>query len=115
MISSVRNNIAAVFAYSTKMGVHGYNIANVNTDGYKKYRGDIVELSNGSVGTDIHQVHTPGIPYYDARSSTLRDTSNVNLTEEFTQMIPTEIGYKANLKMISAYDDILGSLLDIFG
>ena len=114
MISSVHNNIAAVFSHSTKMGVNGYNIANVNTDGFKKYRADIVELSNGSVGTDIHQVDTPGIPYYDPGSQTMKETSNVNLAEELTQLIPAEIGYKANLKMISAYDEMVGTLLDIF-
>ena len=115
MISTIQNNIAALYAHSAKMGVHGYNIANVNTDGFKKYRVDIVQSSNCSVGTDIDQVNTPGIPYYDPSSQTMRETSNVDLAEEFTQMIPSQIGYKANLKMISAYDEMLGSLFDIFG
>ena len=115
MVSSIQNNISAVFTYGTKMGVHGYNIANVNTDGYKKYRADIVELSHGSVRADVRRVETPGISYYDPSSQSIRETSNVNLAEEFAQIIPTEIGYKANLKMISAYDEVIGGVLDILG
>lgn len=36
MISSVYNNISALFAFGAKMGVNANNLANVNTDAFKK-------------------------------------------------------------------------------
>ncbi|PLX47498.1 MAG: hypothetical protein C0613_13835 [Desulfobulbaceae bacterium] len=39
--------------------------------------------------------------------------SNVDLTRELTTMLITQAGFKANVKMIQAGDEMIGSLLDI--
>ena len=114
MFPSIQKNISAISAFGAKMGVHAYNIANAATDRFKKYRADIVELSHGSIKTDVSEVSTPGYFYYDPGIQAMRETSNVNLAEELVQTIPTSIGYKANRKMISAQNEMLGTLLDIF-
>ncbi|MFH2045021.1 MAG: flagellar basal body rod C-terminal domain-containing protein [Pseudomonadota bacterium] len=113
MINSVYNNVSALFAFSTKMGVSGNNLANVNTDEFKKSRTDIVELSNGSVDAQISVVDTPGALYSEPGDPTIREMSNVDIAEEIVQTIPTQHGYEANLKMISIYDEMLGSVIDI--
>lgn len=113
MISSIYNNISAIFAFGTKMGVRANNLANVNTDEFKKSRVDIVETSHGNVGTEIRKVDTPGSLYSEPGDPTIRETSNVDIAEEIVQTIPTQYGYEANLKMISAYDEMLGSIIDI--
>ena len=41
-----------------------------------------------------------------------KELSNVDLADEMTGMIPTEIGYKANLKTLRAHDEMIGTLLD---
>ncbi|MBU1053022.1 MAG: flagellar basal body protein [Proteobacteria bacterium] len=113
MINSVYNNVSALFAFSTKMGVCGNNLANVNTDEFKKSRTDIVELSNGSVDAQISEVDTPGSLYSEPGDQTIREMSNVDIAEEIVQTIPTQHGYEANIKMISVYDEMLGSVIDI--
>jgi flagellar hook protein FlgE len=46
---------------------------------------------------------------------TERELSNVDLTEEMTEMIVTQHGYTANLKSIETEDEMLGAALDIVG
>jgi flagellar hook protein FlgE len=114
MIPSIQNNISAISAFSIKMGVHGNNIANASTDGFKKKRADIVELSHGSVKAQVSIVNTPGTSYYDSGTQSIREASNVDIIEELAQTRPNTIAYKANLKILSIYDEIMGSILDIF-
>ncbi len=113
MISSVYNNISALFAFGTKMGVNANNLANVNTDAFKKSRADIVETSHGSVEAEVSRVDTPGSLYSEPGDPAIREMSNVDIAEEIVQTIPTQNGYLANLKMISVYDEMLGNVIDI--
>ncbi|RPH48884.1 MAG: flagellar biosynthesis protein FlgC [Desulfobacteraceae bacterium] len=113
MISSVYNNISALFAFGTKMGVNAGNLANVNTDEFKKSRADIVETSHGSVEARINRVDTPGQLYSEPGDPEIRQMSNVDIAEEVVQTIPIRHGYEANLKMISVYDELLGSVINI--
>jgi len=113
MISSVYNNISALFAFGTKMGVHADNLANVNTDEFKKSRADIVETSHGDVEAEVSRMETAGVLYSEPGNPEIGEMSNVDIAEEIVQTIPTQIGYEANLKMISVYDEMLGSILNI--
>jgi flagellar basal-body rod protein FlgC len=117
MITNVSSNLSALRAYGTKMGVHADNVANVNTDGYKKNRALLKEGPNQSVGVDIQKMDTPGAVYerYEGHESVEKETSNVDLAEEFTGMMTTQHAYSANLKVVKTQDEILGSLLDIMG
>lgn len=117
MITNVSSNLSALRAYGTKMGVHADNVANVNTDGYKKNRALLKEGPNQSVDVDIQKVDTPGAVYerYEGHERVEKETSNVDLTEEFPAMMTTQHAYKANLKVVQAQDEVLGSLLDIMG
>ncbi len=60
MIASLGHNLAALKAFGTKMDVTAKNIANVNSDGYKKSRATLVEDPKGSVGVDIDRVDLTG-------------------------------------------------------
>ncbi len=113
MISSVYNNISALFAFGAKMGVNANNLANVNADAFKRSRTDIVETSHGSVKAEVSRVDTPGPLYSEPGDPTIREMSNVDIAEEVVQTIPTQNGYQANLKMISVYDEMLGSIISI--
>ena len=113
MISSVYNNISALFAFGTKMCVNANNLANTNTDEFKKSRADTVETSHGDVEAEVSRVDTPGTLYSEPGDPTVRETSNVDIAEEIIQTIPTQHGYQANLKMISVYDEMLGSIINI--
>jgi len=107
MISSVYNNISALFAFGAKMGVNAGNLANVNTDDFKKRNADIVETLNGNVSVEVSVSESPGALYSEPGDPAIRETSNVDIAEEIVQTIPTQHGYQANLKFISVYDEML--------
>ena len=117
IMDAVGSALSALSAFQKKSEVTANNIANVNTDKFKKSRTILTEGTNGGVSATVQQMDTPGIP-----KETIRDgqpvtveSSNVDLAEELTEMIPTGVGYKANLKTIQAQDEMLGTVLDITG
>ena len=117
MIPSVNSTISALQAYKTRLGVTADNIGNVNTEGFKKSRATLKEGSNGGVQVDINRVDTPGHRYQVLESDQLveKESSNVNLEEEFPEMMVTQRTYEANLKVLQTQDRMLGTLMDIMG
>ena len=115
MVSSVNSSISALHAYSKKMGVTAKNVANVNTDGYKKYQANMTEGAHNDIKVEIRRVESPGHTYQAAEGhqAATRETSNVDLGEEIPEMIIDRNGYAANLKAMQTQDKMLGSLLDI--
>ena len=117
MIPSVNSAISALQAYKTKLGVTAENIANVNTDEFKKSRATLKEGINGGVQVDIKRVNTAGRPYQKREGDQLieKEGSNVNLEEEVPEMMVIQRTYEANLKVLQTQNDMLGTLLDITG
>ena len=117
MISSMGSNTTALKAFETKMGVTAKNIATVNSEEYKKSRATLKAGPNGNVQVDIERIDTPGpaIVSEEGGQTTKKELSNVDLSEEITEMIIAEHGYVANLKAVKAQDEVLGEALDILG
>ena len=117
MIPSVNSTISALHAYTTKLGVTADNIANVNTDEFKKSRATLKEGINGDVQVDINRVNTPGRSYQKLEGDQLveKEGSNVSLEEEVPEMMVTQRTYEANLKVLQTQNKMLGTLLDITG
>ena len=117
MIANVSNNLSALRAYGAKMGAIADNIANVNTDGFKKNRTVLRGGPNQAVEADVHKVDTPGAVYtaVEGQQRVEKEVSNVDLAEEIPAMITTQHAYNANLKAVQTRDEILGSLMDIVG
>ena len=115
MISALSNSVSALQAHLKKLGVTANNIANVNSEGYKKYRAVMEEDSFGGVKVNITRVNTPGHPYevIEDGHPVQIETSNVDLSEEHPNLMIAKRGYQASVKAIQAQDKILGSLLDI--
>lgn len=111
------NNISALQALGIKMAVSANNIANVESEGFKKSRAVLGEgRTPGSVQVDIDQIDTPGaLVFKDTGAIAPTELSNVDLAEELALTIPTRRNYEANLKMIKSLDDMLGSIIDILG
>lgn len=116
MIAAIWNNLSALSALDKKMQVTSNNVANVNTNGFKKSQAVLREGENGGVKVDVHQVKTLGYPTerLEGDSVVETETSNVDLTGEFGESIVTQNAYTANLKTIKIQGEMLGSLLDIF-
>ena len=117
MISAVNSTISALQANKTRLGVTADNIANVNTDEFKKSRAILKEGSNGGVQANIKRVNTPGHRYQELEGNQLveKEGSNVNLEEEVPELMVTQRTYEANLKVLQTHDKMLGTLLDITG
>lgn len=117
MIYPVNPAMSAIAAFRKKMDVTSNNIANVNTDEFKKSRTTMEETADGGVKANVQEVTTPGIPKETIKNDRIVEveSSNVDLAEELTEMIPTQAAYGANLKSLKASNEMLGSLFDIFG
>jgi flagellar basal-body rod protein FlgC len=117
MIPAVNGTLSALQAYKKSMGVTANNIANVNTEGFKKSRATIKEGVNGNVEVAVNKVNTPGHRYQEVDGDQMveRETSNVNLEEELPDLMVTQRTYEANLKVLQTRDKMLGTTLDILG
>ncbi len=114
MFSSMDSALSALGAFGKKMDVTANNIANVNTEGFKKSQAVLQEADQG-VTVTISRVNTPGAPM-PAGDGTgkMNESSNVDGAEEIVSLKTTKNGFQANLKTIKAEDQMLGSLFDIF-
>jgi len=117
MISAVNSTVSALQAYKTQMEVTSNNVANVNTEGFKKSKATLKEGDNGDVQVDVNRVDTPGHRYKELEGDQMveKETSNVDLAEEFPQMMVTQHAYEANMKVLQTQDKMLGTTLDILG
>ena len=115
MIPSVNCTLSALQAYRKAMRVTAHNIANVNTEEFKKSRVSMQEGVNGSVEAEVSKVNTPGYRYqeFDGNQMVDKETSNVNLAEEIPDLMLTRRTYQANLKVLQTRDKMLGTALDI--
>ena len=115
MISALSSSISALSAFGKKLGVIANNIANVNTEGFKKGRAILTECPHGGIEVSINRIDTPGYPIMEEGTGqvTDRETSNADLTEEIPQLLLTRRGYQANSKAIKTQDEMLGSIIDI--
>ena len=117
MISALNSTVSALKAFVTKLGVTADNIANVNTDGFKKNRAILHEGHNGAVRVEISRDNRPGLRYdaVENGEKVEKEMSNVDLTEEIPDLMMTKRAYQANLKTLKTQDEVLGSLLDTIG
>lgn len=109
------NNLSGLQAFSKQISVSANNVANVLSDDFKKSRAINTEGENGQVESTITKINTPGPLVEDPLSTTgeLKELSNTDIAEEMTNQIMAQHGFDANAKVISAYDETIGTLLDI--
>ena len=84
MISSISNNLSALKAFGTGLAVKSNNIANSNSENFKKSRTINTEGKNGEVKTEIQKVD-PDNEFSSINSENTTSEaqpSNVDLTEE---------------------------------
>ena len=117
MIYPAYNAIGALAAFRKQLNVTANNVANINTQGYKKSRVNFSEGPNGGVVTSMTQVDTPGYSQETIQNDRVvaTESSNVDLTAELTELVTAKAGYKANLKPLQTQNDMQGTLLDIMG
>jgi flagellar hook protein FlgE len=106
--------LTALRAFDIKLDVNANNIANVNTDKFKKSRVNMQEASSGGVQVTIEQVNTPGISLgNNEKTGEERESSNVTMEEEFVDQMVTQYAFEANILTVKTADDMQKALLDI--
>ncbi|MGD9158738.1 MAG: flagellar basal body rod C-terminal domain-containing protein [Desulfobacteraceae bacterium] len=116
MISSISNNLSALKAFGTGLAVKSNNIANSESENFKKSRAIYSEGENGEVKTEIRKVDPDNeLASVNTEENTSEEAqpSNVDLTEEIPGTITDQRGFEANLKVIKTREEMLGSVLDI--
>ena len=115
MIKALWSGVAGIRAFEKKADVTAHNVANVNTDGFKKSRAVMVEDRTGAPRVTVDRVELSGYAVVEETGDgrTERELSNVDLAEEMVNLTVARRGHQANLKTVQAADDMLESLLDI--
>lgn len=87
---------SALQAFGTSQQITANNLANLNTDGFKASRASFQE--NGASGV---------------AASALRTEDTVDISREATNLLTNVQGYKANLKVLKAADEMARELFSI--
>jgi flagellar basal body rod protein FlgG len=115
MLSGIHSALAGLAAFQKKTEATAHNVANVETDGFKKTRVTLHEGDPQGVRTEVRQMNTPGPLVQEPGSEgyLLVEKSNVELSEELPALMLARRMFQANLKTIRTEDEMLGNLLDI--
>ena len=115
MISAIHTALSGLFAFGKHIEVVAHNVANVNTDGFKKHRTEFVESPGGGVLPVVTKDDSSGptVLRDNGGNQTLVELSNVDLGEEAVQQILAQRSFEANLQTLRTADTLLGSVLDI--
>lgn len=105
--------ITALRAFDLKNQVIANNIANVNTDEFKKSRAVMIQTSLPGVAVSPEQVNTPGDTVTIAGVE--RETSNVDVAEELINLMVNTQNYEANIRTVKTTQEMQGTLFDILG
>jgi flagellar basal-body rod protein FlgC len=112
MINGLSASVSGLWVFVRKLENAARNIANSSRGGYKSKKTTIIEDEAGSPSLNISVDDTPAASFQDA-DGVIRETLNVELYKEITDLSIAQRGYEANLKSVKTEDEVLDSLLDI--
>ncbi|HHB77292.1 MAG TPA: flagellar biosynthesis protein FlgC [Desulfobulbus sp.] len=115
MVSGRYASLSGLQAYGVRLQNNTNNIANMNTSGFKKGRVLLSEEKPQGVGAHVEKVETPG-PQAMEETGQGRQTalqSNVDLAEEFPEMMLNQHALLANIRSLQAMDEMEKSVLDL--
>jgi len=112
MSLSFNSSISGIRAATDMLNTSAHNIANINTDGYKKQRVNLRSDHGGGVIADITESTETGSLYKNRRGDTV-ETSNVNYIEEVLTQIKARHLLAANAAAIKYSKESQESIIDI--
>lgn len=115
MISAVQAALSGLQAYQTKLANNANNIANANSEGFKKSRVVLEDQQPQGVTATVEKVDTPGAQVQQQTSDgyDIVELSNVDLGEELTEQMVSHHSFSANLKTLQVADEMVENLIDI--
>jgi flagellar basal-body rod protein FlgC len=114
MISAIHTALSGMTAFGKQLEVSAHNVANINTDGFKRTDTTFVEAPNGGVLPVTQKDNSPGPAVLKDTTQGLMqvELSNTDLGQEAVNQIIAQRGFEANLRTLKTADDMLGSILD---
>ena len=115
MLSAIHSALSGLAAYAKQVEVTVHNVANANTDGFKKSHTEFVSVETGGVLPVVQKDDSAGPTVLNNRGygPTQVELSNVDLGEEAVDQIFAQRGFEANLNTLKTADDMLGTILDM--
>lgn len=116
MIPAIQSASSALQAYSLKTQATANNVANLNTDGFKR---DVVTLSSQApqgVTTNVSKDTSAGTLAAEMTSTgeeTMVEQSNVDLAQEMVDLITEKHGFSANVKTLQSADAMAKTIIDL--
>ncbi|SDN60869.1 flagellar basal-body rod protein FlgC [Desulfonauticus submarinus] len=121
-------SLSALTSFSTLQDVSANNVANINTPEFKASRADLQTgpEDKGVYVSQIIQSSEPGplvekieleqneTTNYVEQKNVLVEGSNTDLATEMVNQIINENSFAANVKSIQTYDNMVGSIINIF-
>lgn len=114
MLAGIASALSGVQAGSRLLSASSHNIANAQTENFKRTQATFEESPAGGVVVSLSTDNRPGPQFMTGEDPfTLREGSNVELEEELLHTLEATRLIEANLASIRTQDQVLGSLLDI--
>lgn len=115
MISMSPSALSGLQSFGTSIQSNANNIANANTDGFKKSRVTMTSVLPQGVKAQVEKITDPGPTVFQetSKGQELIEKSNVDLGSELPKMTLNSTMYRANLKTIDTINEMTGELLKI--
>ena len=115
MIPAYDPALSALKAFGTRIQSNANNVANANTNNFKRTRVTLSNIEPQGVKAQVEKTTTPGPEVFQQGPSGPEtvELSNVDLGKELPEMSLNSTLYKANLKTIQTVDVMFDSLLKI--
>lgn len=115
MIAGMASAVSGIQAGGRVLSVGAHNIANAQTDNFKRTRALLEESSaSGQVTVTLQTDERPGPQFFSSDNSfSFREGSNVDPGEEIISNLHAVNLIEANMASFRIQGKVLGSLLDI--
>jgi flagellar basal-body rod protein FlgC len=113
-MNAVTAPLSGLLAAQQRLDAAARNVANADTEGYRRSSVALTEARGGGVAAREGRVDAPGPVVEEARGGVpvAVEKSNVDLVQELGELALAKPLYRANLKTLEAQDEMLGTLLD---
>ncbi len=115
MSFAISSSLSALQAFGTKIDANASNIANSNTEGYKRTRVTMEESTppGNGVTAQAEKTTNDGPLVYDSSGTEVVEQSNVDLGQEIPDLMMNQNLYEANIKALQTSDELMQTTLDI--
>ncbi len=114
MFSGFAAALSGIQAGTRILGASAHNIANAQTDNFKRTQTTLTESSAGGVVVSLSQDVRPGVQFLTGDDPFLfPEPANVDVGQEIINTVAATHLVEANIASAQTQDTTLGSLLDI--